>query len=276
MHGFPGALRILGFGFLALFLCTVAFPIVVTVLTSLKAPNEVHLSPPTWLPAEPRFENYLLMFEALDLGRALRNSVTVALGSAALVTLAAIPAGYALARYEFRGRRVFLLAILAGLTFSPVVIIVSLYQILNSFDLIDNYVGLILPNAAFALPFSIWLSLAYIRSIPVDLDDAARVDGASMTQILVKVIVPLAAPGIATIFIFSAIQAWNEFLLANTFMVSDSMKPLPVVLYSFVGFRGIEWQFLSAAIVFATVPAVALFLLVQRWLVSGLTGGAVK
>jgi ABC-type glycerol-3-phosphate transport system permease component len=274
--GFAVALRILGFGFLVLFLSTAAFPILVTVLTSLKAPTEVHLSPPTWLPAEPRFENYLLMFEALDLGRALRNSVIVALGSAALVTFAAVPAGYALARFEFRGRRVFLLAILAGLTFSPVVIIVSLYQILNSFDLIDNYIGLILPNAAFALPFSIWLALAYIRSIPVDLDDAARVDGASMPQILVKVIVPLAAPGISTIFIFSAIQAWNEFLLANTFMVSDAMKPLPVVLYSFVGFRGIEWQFLTAAIVFATVPAVALFLLVQRWLVGGLTGGAVK
>jgi multiple sugar transport system permease protein len=276
MHGFPSALRVLGFGFLALVLCTAAFPSLITVLTSLKAPGEVHLRPPTWLPAEPRFDNYLLMFGALDLGRALLNSVIVALGSAGLAAAAAIPAGYALARFEFSGRRIFLLAILGGLTFSPVVILVSLYQILNSFDLINNYLALIIPNAAFALPFAIWLCLAYIRSIPTELDDAARVDGASWLQTLVKVIVPIAAPGVATIFIFSAIQAWNEFLMANTFMVSDNMKPLPVVLYSFVGYRGIEWQFLSAAIVFATVPAIALFLLVQRWLVSGLTGGAIK
>lgn len=276
MHGFPSVLRIIGFGFLVLVLSTAAFPILITVITSLKASDEVHLSPPTWLPAIPRFENYVLMFQALDLGRALRNSVVVALGSAALVTGAAIPAGYALARFAFRGRRVFLLAVLGGLTFSPVVIVVSLYQILNSFGLIDNYLALIIPNAAFALPFSIWLSLAYIRGIPSELDDAAQVDGASLFAILTRVILPIAAPGVATVFIFSSIQAWNEFLLANTFMVTDAMKPLPVVLYSFVGYRGIEWQFLTSAIVFATVPAIALFLIVQRWLVGGLTGGAVK
>lgn len=276
MYSSRFVLRIIGFGFLVLVLCTVAFPILITVITSLKASDEVHLSPPTWFPAVPRFENYGLMFEALDLGRALRNSVVVAMGSAMLATGAAIPAGYALARFEFRGRRAFLLAVLGGLTFSPVVILVSLYQILNSFGLIDNYLALIIPNAAFALPFSIWLALAYVRGIPTELDDAARVDGASLFVILTRVILPIAAPGVATIFIFSAIQAWNEFLLANTFMVTDAMKTLPVVLYSFVGYRGIEWQFLTAAIVFATVPAIALFLIVQRWLVSGLTGGAIK
>lgn len=269
-------LALVGYAFLVVMLTTVAFPIVITLITSLKTPDEVHLTPPTWWPAIPQFRNYIDMFAALDLTRALRNSLIVAIGSAALVTFAAVPAGFALARYRFPGRRIFLFGVLSALTFSPVVIIVSLYGLLNGVKLINTYPALILPNAAFALPFSIWLSLAYIRSIPDELDDAARVDGASPLQILTRVIVPIATPGIATILIFAFIQAWNEFLLANTLILTDEMKPLSVTLYMFVGYRGIEWQFMAAAIVFATIPAVALFLLVQRWLISGLAGGAVK
>lgn len=265
-----------GYAFLALMLLAVAFPVLITLLTSVKTPAEVHTTPPTWWPSEVMLSNYVEMFAALDLTRALVNSVIVAGGSALLAVLAAIPAGFGLSRYRFRGRRVFLFAVLSSLTFSPVVIIVSLYQLLNGVGLINTYVALILPNAAFALPFAIWLSLAYMKSIPPELDDAARVDGAGSLQILVRVILPIAAPGVATVFIFALIQAWNEFLLANTFMLTDSMKPLSVTLYQFVGYRGIEWQFMTAAIVFATVPAVGLFLLVQRWLVSGLAGGAVK
>jgi multiple sugar transport system permease protein len=267
---------LLGYGFLVVVLITVAFPIVIVLITSIKTPPEVHLRPPTWWPAEPQLSNYLRMFDALNLWRALQGSLIVGLGSAFLATVAAVPAGYALARFRFPGRRLFIFAVLGGLTFSPVVIVISLYQLLNNAGLINTYLALIVPNAAFALPFSIWLSLAYIRSIPEDLDEAALIDGARIRDIILRIILPIAAPGVAAVFIFSFIQAWNEFLLANTFILSDQLKPLSVTLYSFVGYRGIEWQFLAAAIVFATVPAVGLFLLVQRWLVSGLTHGAVK
>lgn len=270
------ALRVVGFGVLIVTLCTLLFPVVVALITSLKTPGEVHETPPTWWPQSPRFSNYVEMFSALDLVSALRVTLIVSLGTSALTIAAAVPAGYALSRFQFPGRRVFLFTVLAGLTFSPVVIVVSLYHLLNSAGLINSYAALILPNTAFALPFCIWLCVAYMVTIPAELDDAAMVDGANAWQVLTRIIVPVALPGIVTIGIFSFIQSWNEFLFANTYMIDDDKKTLSVTLYSFVGYRGIEWQYLTSAIVFATVPAVILFLLVQRWLVSGLASGAVK
>lgn len=266
----------LGAGALLVTLATLLFPLVIALITSLKTPIEVHESPPTWWPEHPQLRNYWDMFQALDLVGALRSTLIVSLGTALLTIVAAVPAGYALSRFQFAGRRVFLFGVLAGLTFSPVVIVVSLYQLLNSAGLINNYLALILPNTAFALPFCIWLCVAYIASVPEELDAAAMVDGANTWQVLTRIIAPVAVPGIVTIGIFSFIQSWNEFLFANTYMTSDDRKTLSVTLYSFVGYRGIEWQFLTAAIVFATVPAVVLFLCVQRWLVSGLANGAVR
>lgn len=269
-------LRVLGFGLLIVVLCTLLFPVVVALITSMKSPGEVHETPPTWWPETPQLSNYVDMFAALDLVSALRVTLLVSIGTALLTIFAAVPASYALSRFTFPGRRVFLFTVLAGLTFSPVVIVVSLYQLLNTAGLINNYAALILPNTAFALPFCIWLCVAYMATIPRELDDAAMVDGANAWQVLSRVIVPVALPGIVTIGIFSFIQSWNEFLFANTYMIDDDKKTLSVTLYTFVGYRGIEWQYLTSAIVFATVPAVILFLLVQRWLVSGLASGAVR
>lgn len=272
----PRVRRVLLLGLLVVTLCTLAFPFVVAAITSIKAPGEVHQSPPTWWPETVQLGNYVDMFKALNLTNALKVSLIISIATAAVTAVTALPASYALARWEFPGRRVFLFAILGGLTFSPVVIVVPLYQLLNSAGLINNYLALILPNVAFSLPFSIWLCVAYIKTIPSELDEAAILDGANTWQVMTKIILPVALPGVATIAIFAFIQSWNEFLFANTFITADDKKTLSVTLYSFVGYRGIEWQYLTAAIVFATIPAVALFLCVQRWMVGGLASGAVR
>jgi multiple sugar transport system permease protein len=268
--------RLIGFIYLVFMLAIISFPAVIGFLTSLKTAKEVYTTPPTWIPKLIRLHNYIDMFQVLPLARAFLNSSIIALGSSVLSIIAALPAGYSLARFNFPGRRAFLFFVLGSLMFSPVVIIVALYRIMTIYGLLNTYPSLILTNATFSLPFCIWLSTAYIRSIPVELDEAASIDGANRYQALWHIILPLSLPGIATVVIFSFIQAWNEFLLANTFMNTTEMKPLSVTLYNFVGYRGIEWQYISGAIILATIPAVAMFLLVQRWLISGLSLGAVK
>jgi multiple sugar transport system permease protein len=268
--------KAVGFAYLVLMLGVVSFPVFVSLITSLKSSAEIYTLPPSWIPKDIHVNNYLNMFKVLPLSRAFLNSVIVALGSGGLTLGAALPAGYALARLEFPGRRTFLFLVLSSIMFSPVVIIVALFRQFHSYGLLNTYASLILTDATFALPFSIWLATAYIRSIPRELEEAASVDGANRARALWHVIVPTSLPGVATVLIFGFIQAWNEFLLAYTFMITDNMKPLSVIMYSFVGYRGIEWQYVTGAILLAAIPAVTLFLIVQRWLIGGLTLGAVK
>jgi len=268
--------RTIGILFLAIMLAVLVLPAAVAVITSLKTPQEIYKTPPTWFPAAPRPANYVDMFSVLPLARAFLNSAIVAVGSALLTLSAGLPASYVLSRFRFPGRTLLLYFILGSIMFSPVVIIVSLYSMMTTYGLLNRYPALILTNATFALPFCIWLATAYLQSVPRDLDEAAAIDGATRFQTLTRIIMPVTLPGLVTVFIFAFIQAWNEFLLANTFMSTTDMKPLSVTLYSFVGYRGIEWQYITAAVIVATVPAVLLFLAVQRWLLKGLTMGAVK
>jgi multiple sugar transport system permease protein len=200
----------------------------------------------------------------------------VATSSAILTVLISLPAGYALARFDFKGRQIILYTILGGLMFSPVVVLISIYQIIFKLGLMNTYFALIIPHTAFALPFSIWLILAFVNATPIEIDESANLDGASSTRVLFKIITPIIMPGIVTIFVYAYIQSWNEFLFANTFISSDNLKTLPVRLYEFVGYRGIEWQYMTASIVFATIPTLLLFLAVQKWLIKGLVSGAVR
>lgn len=261
---------------LVVFVTVLSFPILVTILTSLKSGEEVHTIPATWVPRQLLFKNYLEIFTKLDLISALKSSLIVSISSALLTVLAALPAGYAVARFHFFGRKILLTGILAGLMFSPVVVLISIYQILFTFGLMNTYFALILPNTAFALPFSIWLTMAYVKSLPSEIDESAVLDGASYSRILVTIVTPLIAPSVITIFVFAFIQSWNEFLFSKTFITSDSLKTLPVRLYEFVGYRGIEWQYMTASIVVSTVPCIILFFSVQKWLVKGLVSGAVR
>ena len=261
---------------LAMFVLILSFPILVTILTSLKSSSEVHTIPATWIPQDMLFRNYLEIFSKLDLVSALKSSLIVSISSALLTVIAALPAGYALARFHFFGRRFLLTAILAGLMFSPVVVLISIYQILSTVGLMNTYFALILPNTAFALPFSIWLTMAYVKSLPTEIDESAVLDGAGYSRILFTIVAPLIAPSVVTVFVYAFIQSWNEFLFSKSFITSDSLKTLPVRLYEFVGYRGIEWQYMTASIVVTTVPCIILFFSVQRWLVKGLVSGAVR
>lgn len=270
------ALHYSGHLLLAVMLVVLLFPFAVMLGTSLKSFGEVYTSPPSLLPAKLMFSNYVNMFSDFQIGVYFRNSFVIAAGATLVTLVCTIPASYALGRLSFPGRRTMLFVMLGVIMFSPVVVVISLFQLMGRFNLLDSHLALMLVNGAFSLAFCTWMLTAYLHSIPQDMEEAAMLDGCSRFGAFVRVVLPLAAPGMATVIIFAFIQAWNEFLLANTLLISQNMKPLSVALYVFVGYHETKWQYLMAATVLATVPVVVLFLFIQRYLVQGLVGGALK
>ena len=252
------------------------FPFYVMLVTSLKPMSEVFTIPPTWFPKVPTLRGYVDVWRAIPLGQFFLNSLIISLGAAALTLACAIPAGYALARYRFPGRSAILYTILVTQMFSPVVVIITLFKVLTAYRMLNTYASLIVTNAAFALAFSLWMLTGFFQSVPKEIEEAARIDGCTTAQTVLKVLVPLAAPGVATTVIYTFILAWNEFIFALTFISSSRMQPLTVGLASFIGRYTIEWNLLMAGSLLATLPVIALFLLVERHLVKGLSVGALK
>jgi multiple sugar transport system permease protein len=268
--------RVLKYAFLAVVLITVIFPAYVALVTSLKSHGEVFTSPATWFPSHLKFSNYVDMFRQVPLGRAFWNSFLIAGGSTVIVVLTALPAAYALARYEFPGRRAVMFGILSIIMFSPIVIIISLFQMMSTYGLVDKWYAVSLVDAAFSLPFSVWIMVGYLRTIPKEVEEAALVDGCSPLRAFVDIVVPLALPGVMTVVIFAFVQAWNEFLVATSLLTDETRFPLPVAMTNFVGQHGVQWEFVTGAVVLSSLPVLVLFLAVQRGFIRGLTFGAVK
>jgi multiple sugar transport system permease protein len=251
-------------------------PYLVMALTALKPARELRATPPRLTPVDWQPGNFLDVLGDPTFQSALQVSVVVALASTVLVVLAAVPAAYYTARHRFRGRTTFLLLVLVTQMFSPTALVVGLYRQFFELELINTYAALILTNAAFNLAFAIWILRAFFASIPREIEEAAAVDGCGRVGALVRVILPLAGPGIATAATFAFIAAWNEYVVALTLMTDPDMKPLTVGITSYVTAYVQHWNLLFAASVIAIVPVVVLFTVIERSLVSGLTAGGVK
>jgi multiple sugar transport system permease protein len=264
------------FGILAAILAAMLFPFLVMFSTALTPTPDLYQFPPPWFPTHPRWTNFLDVWSYVPLGQYFANSVIIATGAMALNAVAAIPAAYALARFTFPGRRFFLHAVVATQMFSPVVMLIAAYRMMTQLQLINTYWGLIFINAASTLPFALWMMTSYFSTVPREVQEAAVLDRAGPLRMLWDHFVPIAMPGIATTMIFTFIIAWNEFLFAMTFINDPSLQPLTVGIYAFVGRYQIQWNYLTAASLLATIPVLVLFLLIQRRLVAGLTAGAVK
>jgi multiple sugar transport system permease protein len=251
-------------------------PYLVMTLTALKPARELRATPPRLTPVDWQPGNFLDVLNDPAFQSALQVSVVVALVSTVLVVLAAVPAAYYTARHRFRGRTTFLLLVLITQMFSPTALVVGLYREFFELELINTYTALILTNAAFNLAFAIWILRAFFASIPREIEEAAAVDGCGRLGALVRVVLPLAGPGIATAAIFAFIAAWNEYVVALTLMTDPDMKPLTVGITSYVTAYVQHWNLLFAASVIAIVPVVILFAVIERSLVNGLTAGGVK
>jgi len=260
----------------AVILVALMFPFFEMASTALKARSVLYAWPPVWFPAEPAWSNFRQIWADVPLAGYFYNSFVIAGGSMLLNAAVGIPAGYALARFRFPGRQMFLYFIIGTQMFSPVVLLLALFITMNTLGLLNTHLSLILINATVALPFTIWMLTAYFAAIPREIEEAAVLDGCGKFRILWDHFLPIAAPGIVTAMIFSFILAWNEFLLALTFITDARLRPLTTGIYAFVGRFEVQWHLLMAASLVAILPVFVGFLLIERRLVSGLAAGAVK
>jgi multiple sugar transport system permease protein len=252
-------------------------PYLEMLITAVRPSNQLYAR--NYLPTHFAWSNLTNMWgSAYGILSSLRVSLEIALGATILVLLVSLPAAYYTSRRRFRGRGLFLILVLATQMLQPVALIIGIYkQFLNLGLLNLNPVwSLVLVNAGFNLAFSVWILNAYISSIPVELEEAAMVDGHSRLGAMFKITLPLAMPGIVTALIFTFIAAWNEFITALTLTNSPSDYPLTVRMDSFIGAYQIDWQHLFGASVVATIPVFILFALIEGRVVGGLTAGSIK
>jgi ABC-type glycerol-3-phosphate transport system permease component len=249
-------------------------PFVWMLLTSIKPEGEILRRTPTLWTAHPQFGRYRAVIDA-GFGQALRNSLIVATGTTVAGVAVAALAGYALARFDLPLRRYLLLMVMAVQMFPLVVLIIPLFVVMKALGLLDSWVGLIVAYLSFTTPLAVWLLRSFFETIPKDLEEAAMSDGATRFGAMVRVIFPLAGPGLAATAIFSFIAAWNEFLFALTFVKKENLRTLPVALSAFVGRSQADWGLIMAASVLFTVPVVLFFLAVHRRLTTGMVAGSV-
>ena len=263
---------------IAVFLTFVLAPFVEGFLVSLKPLSLLFSSPYKFWPTNGSIEAYRTMWVSVPgFARYVFNSFFISTISTIIVLLLVVPASYAFARFQFRGRGQLLGAFLAINMFSGAVLLIPLYRLMRNMGVLNTYLAMIIPGAAFLIPTAIWLLRTYMLRIPRELEEAAYVDGASYFYTFRRVILPLAMPGIAVVSITTFIGAYaQQFIFALTFNSKTEYMPLPIGLFAYFGRQEVIWNELMAASFVGIAPAMVVIFFMQRYLVSGLTAGAVK
>jgi len=259
-----------------LFSLFILYPFFVMFITAFRSNAEttdmyfLHILPEKWI-----FSN---LQDTLNRGvlRYLINSLLIAGGATAIAMLCGIPAAYAMARMDFKGKKAYLGFVIMSQMFSPVVLLVGISRLMNTLNLNDTLAGLMFINAAFNQAFAIWLLRGTFVSISSEMEQAACIDGCNVVSAMIRILLPMAAPGIVTTLIFVFINAWNEYTVSTVLISTTANRPITVGITQFSSFNMIEWQYLFAAALLATVPVVILFMLIEKHLAAGLTAGGVK
>jgi len=266
----------LGNGVLALMVLWTAIPFYWMIATSLKHDKEIYGYEATLIPERPTLANYATVFRETPYLLYLRNSVAVAVGSTVLSMIIAVLGAYAIARLDFPGR-----ALLArGLVFTYLVptslLFIPMFAMMSMLRLTDSLYGLTIAYLGFDVPFCTWLLMGYFKSVPVELEEAARVDGCNRVSALIRVVLPMSLPALVVVTFFSFTHAWNEFLYAHVFTSTTSARTVTTGLVNFMSQDVFFWGPLMASTVMSALPPVLMFLVFQRWVVKGLTLGGVK
>lgn len=263
--------RLLVYLFLTLYAAVVLVPIVIVVSASLDPAGL-----PRLVPDRVTLQHYGRIFDNPQLLQGLVNSFIVGIGSTVMSVLISALAGYAFSRYDFRGRRL-LMGVVLGIFMIPVSVnIIPLYTMLQRLGWLNTYQGLIVPYQALILPLNVWLLKNFFDTIPVDLEEAALVDGANRWSAFWRVTLPLTWPGIAVASIFAFRFSWNDFVFAATFTSTASRRTWQALIYTFLGAQRSDWGILTAGVVVGMLPVLALFIFFQRQFIQGLTVGGVK
>lgn len=260
---------------LAIVLFQTLYPLLWVLFGSLKSKNELINN--IWgAPINPVLDNYVTAWQMAEMGTRILNSVTVTVLSLLILVIVVTPCSYALARVPFRGRNIITGIVVGSMLVPPQVLAIPLFLVARDLGIINSLVGISFIYAASVMPLSIFIMRSFFKSLPDELEDAALVDGAGRITLLVKIMLPLARPGMALIIIFGFIEVWNDFFLAFLLLRQPAVQTIPLGLVNFFQQYDSLWNLYFAALMITTLPVIIIFLLMQRQFIAGLTAGAVK
>lgn len=252
-------------------------PFFIMISTSLKINTDVTKWPPTWIPDVLNLNTFKEVWSGSNnIKIPFVNSLIVSISTMLICTILGSFAAYGVSRFNFKGKKFVLFGVIITQMFAPVILVAPLYQVMKALGLLNTYIAMIIPCAAFALPMTVWLLYGYLDGINKNLEEAAMIDGCTRRQAVTKVLMPLLAPGIITSGLFAFITSWNDLLFAQTFITKPELKTLSVALTSYQSIFETSWNKMMAASLISVIPVFLLFILIQKHLVKGITAGGVK
>lgn len=252
-------------------------PFLWMISTSFKQPDEIFSLTPKWLPREFSFNNYVGIWRDTFFATYFKNSIIVSLITMIVAIIIATLSGYAISRFRFKGRLLFSIILIVVQIFPGMLMIIPLFTIMNQLHLINTYAALVIAYGTFAIPFCTWMLKGYFDTIPVSFEEAAMLDGCNRLQILYKIIIPLALPGIVAVAMFAFVLSWQEYLFALTLTRSEEMRTLTLGIAMMQGEHGrVNWGQIMAGSTIACIPGIVIFLWLEKYLIQGFTRGGVK
>ena len=254
------------------------FPLFWTLNTSLKTEVEIFNNPPTWYPHELNLKTYAAQVQTGDFNmfRSFLNSFIISISAMAIAVVLAIPASYSIARYRFKGRNVIFLGFLVTQMLPVSVLLTPMFIMFRNLNLYNTPFAAVLADATIGIPFSVLILKNYFSSIPKSLEEAAYIDGCNRFTAFIKVLVPITKPGIMVCAIFSFLYAWGDLAYGMTFILDQEKRPITAGIFNFMGQYGTKWSYLSAFAIVAIIPVILIFIFMQKYIISGMTSGAVK
>lgn len=259
-------------------LCILLFPLYWIFVTSLKTEKEIFQIPPTFWPKELNLKSYLVQLEGGDFNmfRSFGNSLIISLGSMIIAIILAVPASYGIAKYNFKGKRAIILGFLVTQMLPVSVLLTPLFIMFKNMNLYNTLWSTILADATIGIPFSVLILKNYFASIPMEMEEAAYIDGCNKFTAFIRVLIPIAKPGVMVCGIFSFLYAWGDLAYGMTFILDQEKRPITAGIFNFMGQYGTKWSFLTAFAVVTIIPIALIFIFMQKYIISGMTSGAVK
>lgn len=261
-----------------LLLCILLFPLYWAFITSLKTEQEIFRNPPTFYPHILNSASYAAQVETGDFNmfRSFGNSFLISMGAMLIAVVLAVPASYGIAKYRFKGRKFMLLSFLVTQMLPVSVLLTPMFIMFKNMHVYNSPVSAILADATIGIPFSILILKNYFASIPKDMEEAAYLDGCSRFMAFVRILIPIAKPGVMVCAIFSFLYAWGDLAYGMTFILDQEKRPITAGIFNFMGQYGTKWSYLTAFAVVTIIPVALIFIFMQKYIVSGMTSGAVK